>query len=44
MALADYFWLIRLIIEILKLIADMAPEERLAMAKLHEEMEGIKTA
>ena len=39
MALMDYIWLIRLIMEILKLIADMAPEERSAMAKLRAEME-----
>jgi len=38
MALMDYIWLIRLIMEILKLIADMAPEERQAMAHLREEM------
>jgi len=34
MALMDYVWLIRLIMEILKLIADMAPEERAAVAQL----------
>lgn len=43
MALIDYIWLIRLIMEILKLIADMAPEERKAMAKLRMEMEGKTT-
>lgn len=43
MALLDYIWLIRLIMEILKLIADMAPEERLAMSKLRAEMESTKT-
>ena len=39
MALMDYIWLVRLIMEILKLIADMAPEERQAMAKLRQEMD-----
>ena len=43
MALLDYVWLIRLIMEILKLIADMAPEERVAMAKLRQEMDSKTT-
>lgn len=37
MALIDYLWLVRLIIEILKVIADMTSEEREAMAKLRED-------
>lgn len=43
MAFLDYIWLIRLIIEILKLIADMAPEERIAMANLRSEMDSETT-
>ena len=38
MALLDYIWLVRLIMEILKLIAEMAPEERVAMANLRIDM------
>jgi len=38
MALMDYIWLVRLIMEILKLIADMAPEERVAIAQLRIDM------
>jgi len=34
MALLDYIWLIRLIMEILKVIADMTEDERQAMARL----------
>jgi len=37
MALADYLWLVRLVMEILKLIADMTSEERESIAKLREE-------
>ena len=36
MALLDYLWLVRLIIEILKVIADLAPEEREAMSRLRK--------
>ena len=39
MALLDYIWLIKLIMEILKLIAQMAPEERSAMAQLRKDTE-----
>jgi len=38
MALLDYIWLVRLVMEILKLIADMTTEERQAIAKLREEL------
>lgn len=37
MALKDYLWLIGLIMEILKLIAAMLPEERAAIANLRSE-------
>lgn len=39
MALLDYLWLVRLIIEILKVIADMSQDEREAMSKLRTESE-----
>lgn len=39
MAFADYIWLIRLIIEILKLIAEMTDDERVAMARLRSATE-----
>ena len=38
MALLDYIWLIRLIMEILKLIAEMAPEERATISQLRIDM------
>jgi len=38
MALMDYLWLIRLIMEILKMIAEMAPEERAMVAQLRMDM------
>ena len=38
MALMDYIWLIRLIMEILKLISEMAPEERAMVAQLRIDM------
>lgn len=38
MALLDYIWLIRLIMEILKLIAEMAPDERAAIAQLRTDL------
>jgi len=38
MALIDYIWLVRLVMEILKLIADMTEDERAAMARLRVEM------
>lgn len=34
MAFSDYLWLVRLIIEILKLLADLPKEELIAMANL----------
>lgn len=34
MALADWLWLVRLIIEILKLLADLPKQELVAMANL----------
>jgi len=34
MSLLDYIWLVRLIIEVLKVIADMTEEERVAMSNL----------
>lgn len=37
MALLDYIWLVRLILEILKVISNLAPEERELMAKLRQE-------
>jgi len=43
MALLDYIWLIRLIMEILRVIADMAPEERALMAKLRLSQESETT-
>lgn len=39
MALMDYIWLIRLIMEILRLIAEMAPEQRAAISILRKEFE-----
>lgn len=42
MALLDYIWLIRLIMEILKVIADMTEEERSAMAQLRLQTETKK--
>lgn len=41
MAFLDYIWLIRLIIEILKAIAALAPEDRLAIATLRQDSERI---
>ena len=43
MALFDYLWLIKLIIEILKLISQMAPEERSAIAQLRKEADTATT-
>jgi len=43
MALLDYLWLVRLIIEILKVIADMTDDEREAMAKLRTKSESELT-
>lgn len=39
MALRDWLWLVRLIMEILKLIADLPAEELQAIAKLREVVE-----
>jgi len=39
MALLDYIWLIRLIMEILRLIAEMAPEQRASIAILRKEFD-----
>lgn len=39
MSLIDYMWLLKLIIEILKLIAQMSPEERGAIAQLRKDSE-----
>ena len=39
MALIDYLWLVRLIIEILKVIADMTDDERKAMSRLRTSAE-----
>ncbi len=39
MALLDYLWLLKLIIEILKLIAAMSPDERAAIAQLRKDSE-----
>lgn len=41
MALADYLWLIKLIIEILRTIAGMSKEDRISMAKLRQESEDL---
>lgn len=43
MALLDYMWLLKLIIEILKLISQMAPEERAAISKLRQDCESATT-
>lgn len=43
MSLADYLWLVRLIIEILKAIADMAEPDRLAIAQLRMDSEKLAT-
>jgi len=43
MALMDYIWLIRLIMEILRLIAEMAPQDRAAIAILRREFESEVT-
>jgi len=42
MALMDWLWLVRLIMEILKLIAEMAPEERAAIATLRQDVDTLK--
>ena len=39
MTLADYLWLVRLIIEILKAIAAMPPGDRLAISQLRKDSE-----
>lgn len=39
MALRDWLWLVRLIMEILKLIADLPAEELQAIAKLRDVIE-----
>ena len=43
MAFWDYLWIIKLTIEILKLIAGMTPEERVAIHKLKDEIGDIKS-
>lgn len=34
MALMDYIWLVRLVLEVLKVIADMTEDERRAVSRL----------
>jgi len=34
----DYIWIVKLIIEILKLISNLKPEERVAIHDLHNEV------
>ena len=41
MSLADYLWLVRLIIEILKAVAAMAEPDRLAIAQLRADSEKL---
>jgi len=41
MALQDYLWLIRLLIEILKLLANLSQEDRTAIHNLHDEFEAV---
>lgn len=43
MALADWLWLIRLILEILKGVADMTVDERQAIARLRQDSESEVT-
>lgn len=38
MAFLDYLWIIRLIIEVLKLIADMTPDEKTKIAQLRSDI------
>jgi len=39
MALLDYLWLIKFLIELLKLLANLSTEERQAIHNLHAELE-----
>lgn len=41
MALADWLWLVRLILEILKGIADMSEEDRIAISTLRHDSEHL---
>lgn len=41
MAFVDYLWLIKLLIEILKLLAGMSAEDRVAIHNLHTEFDSI---
>jgi len=41
MALTDYLWLIRFLIELLKLLANLSQEDRTAIHNLHNEFESI---
>lgn len=43
MALLDYLWLVRLIIEILKVIARMTEDDRAAIARLRVESEAVQS-
>lgn len=43
MALLDYLWLVRLILEILKVISKMTDEDRQAMAHLREVSDDMTT-
>ena len=38
MSFFDYIWIIKLVIEILKLLADMNPEDRVAIHNLKDEI------
>ena len=38
MAFFDYLWIIKLVIEILKLISNLEPEERVAIHNMREEI------
>lgn len=43
MSFFDYLWIIKLAIEILKLIAGMSPEERVAIHNLKDEIGDLKS-
>lgn len=44
MALKDWLWLVRLIMEILKLIAELSKEELSTISKLRSVIEGLEPA
>ncbi len=43
MSFFDYIWIIKLAIEILKILAQLKPEDRQAMADLHKEIGDVFT-